>query len=140
MPVSCDDWMKALGHVSDAENLKITVKGSMFGSFLIGIIAFVFSLLLGPVGLLFGGIIGSCFAFFKMWGAYKPLSSVLKELTPDQKEKLYSELAQIRANITAQDYVELMLLLQGHGGLLVKKQVLNILVGFVKNTFSLDVK
>ena len=140
MPVSSEDWMKALSHISDAEQLKATFKGSAYGSILICLIAMACSLLLGPVGLLMGGIVGSCLAFFKFRGTYKPLSSVLKDLTAEQREKLYTELARVRSQMTAADYVELILLLQGQGGLIVKKQVLDILIGFIKKTFNADVK
>ena len=139
MPLSSEDWMKALSHVSEAEQLKVTVKSSFLGSVFVAIVCMTLSLLLGPVGLLFGGIVGGCISFFKFRGTYKPVSAVLKELNPEQREALFKELAAIRAKITTTDYVELILLLQGSGGLLFKKQALDVLVNFFKTELKTKV-
>jgi len=140
MPLSSEDWTKALGHISEAEQLKVTIKSSFLGSLLVAVACMTFSLLLGPVGLLFGSIVGGCIAFFKFSGSYKSVSSVLKELTPEQRELLFQDLREIQSNVSASDYVELILLLQGGGGLVLKKQVLDVLIGFLKNRLNLTAK
>ena len=139
MPLSSEDWIKALSHVTEAEQLKVTVKSSFLGSAFVAVVCMVMSLLLGPVGLLFGGIVGGCIGFFKFQGSYKSVSSVLKELDPKQREALFNDLAAVRDNITAADYVELILLLQGGGALLFKKQILDILVNFFKNELKANI-
>ena len=139
MPLSSDDWVKALSHISEAEQLKITIQSSFFGSVFVAGFCMVLSLLLGPVGLLIGGIVGGCISFFKFRGTYKPVSSVLKELTPEQREALFNDLREIRSKVTAVDYVELIMLLQGGGGLLLKKQVMDVVVGYLKQKLKLTV-
>lgn len=139
MPVSSEDILKALGHVSDADQLKVTIQGSLYGSLFVAVACMVCSMILGPPGLLIGGILGSYFAYNKLKGTYKPLSSVLKELTPEQKKELAKDLEGIRANITATDYVELIVLLQGGGGILLKKQILETVFSFVKNKLKLGI-
>eukprot|EP00111_Clytia_hemisphaerica_P002579 TCONS_00007344-protein len=140
MPLSSEDWVKALSHISEAEQLKVTVKGSFFGSVFVGGFCMVLSLLLGPeVGLLIGGIVGGCISFFKFRGTYKPVSSVLKELTPEQREALFKDLQEIRSKVTAVDYIELIMLLQGGGGLVLKKKVLDVVVGYLKQKLKLTI-
>ena len=140
MPLSSDDWIRALSHVSETEQLKVTVKSSFLGSVFVAVICMILSLLLGPVGLLFGGVVGGCLSFFKFRETYKPVSSILKELNPKQRKALFNDLAAIRANITAADYVQLILLLQGGGGgFLFKKQVLDVLVSFFKDELKTNI-
>ena len=139
MPISSEDWMKAIGHISDAEQLKVTVQGSLIGSVFVAVTCMVCSLIFGPVGILVGGIVGSCLAYSKLKGTYKPVSTVLNEITPEQREQLYNDLKEIRSKINTADYVELILLLQGGGGLLLKKQVLDIVLGFFRNKLNLKV-
>ena len=96
------------------------------------------SLILGPFGILIGGILGSILAYRKMQGTFKPLSDVIKDLSAEQRGKLFAELSSIREKVTVDDYVELILLLQGKGGLVLKREVLNVLKGFVMSNLNMQ--
>ena len=138
MTISMDDWMKALSHISDADQLRATVKGSLYGGIMVGGAAMIASLILGPFGILIGGILGSILAYRKMQGTFKPLSDVIKDLSAEQRGKLFAELSSIREKVTVDDYVELILLLQGKGGLVLKREVLNVLKGFVMSNLNMQ--
>ena len=140
MPVSSEDWMKALSHISEVDQLKATVKGSVFAGVSIGILSTICGVFLGPIGLLLGGIIGSILMYYRLKGTYKPLVSVLKDLTPKQMEQLLKDLTSIRSQITASDYVELILLLQGSSGLLLKKQVFDVVFSYLKKALNIEVR
>ena len=139
MTLSPDCWIKATRHIADADGLKANIKGSLIGSFGIAVVAMICSVILGPIGLLLGGIGASIYAYIKLKGSYRPLSSVLKSLTEEQRKEFFSELADIRAQITVQDYIELILFLQGGGGLVLKKQLLKTTADFLKKTINADV-
>ena len=140
MTIQSEDIVKALNHISDADQLQVTIKGSFYGSLLIGMISMIFSVILGPVGLMVGGILGSIVSYMQWKDTYKPLSSVLRDLTPQQCELFYRELEVIHSQITVQDYLELVLLLQGTKGLALKKQLLDLAFNFVKKNLGMDVK
>ena len=140
MTIQSEDIVKALNHISDADQLQVTIKGSFYGSLLIGMISMIFSVILGPVGLMVGGILGSIVSYMQWKDTYKPLSSVLRGLTPQQRELFYKELEVIHSQITVQDYLELVLLLQGTKGLALKKQLLDLAFSFVKKNLGMDVK
>ncbi|XP_012557935.1 protein C19orf12 homolog [Hydra vulgaris] len=140
MPISKEDVLRVLSHISDVDELKVTIQGSFFGSLTIAIFAMIFSLLLGPIGLLFGGIGGSIYAYNSYRGSYKPLSAVIRQLTNEQKSLLFSELEKTCSQITVSDYMELLLLLQGGSGIILKNQMFDILRSFMKKNLNLNIQ
>lgn len=139
MTLTPECWVRAVRHLADGDGLKANIKGSLLGSIAIGLVAMICSIILGPIGLLLGGIGASIYAYIKMKGTYRPLSSVMKSLTEEQRKLFYSEIAEIRSQISAQDFIELLLFLNGAGGLVMKKQLLETTCMFLKNTLNADI-
>ena len=54
MPLDRHDIVSLLSQLAEQEELKVTVKGSMLGSLMAGLGAFVGGVALGPPGLLLG--------------------------------------------------------------------------------------
>ena len=138
MPVSIDDWMRVLATVAEESELRATIKGSVSGGVMAGVMTTAGGLVLGPPGLLVGALVGGGIAYTMQKDKFKPVVDVLKELTPAQKEELYKELQELRQKLSVQDAIELMLLIQGHGGLVLRNQLIEIMVRFLKNTMKMD--
>merc|ERR1712080_327711 len=139
MPLSQDCWVNAVRHIAEMDGLKANIKGSLIGSIGIAIVALVCSFILGPIGLLIGGIGASIYAYIKLKGSYRPVSSVMKSLSEQQRREFYKEISDIRSQVTVQEYLELILLLQGGGGILLKKKLLDVTFKFLKRTLNADI-
>ena len=74
-----------------------------------------------------------------MKGSYRSLSSVIKNLDEKQRAEFFDEIALIRSQITAADFVQLILFLQGAGGMDMKKQLLNATFRYVKRTLNAEI-
>ncbi|CAB4056337.1 unnamed protein product [Lepeophtheirus salmonis] len=74
--------------LAEKEGLQVTFKNSAKGTLLGGAIFFFFSLFMGPIGFILGGIFGGIFAYCRS-AEYRPLQQVIKEdISSTEKEMI----------------------------------------------------
>ncbi|NXF90354.1 CS012 protein, partial [Eubucco bourcierii] len=112
MPISIDDVMQLLCHLSQEKGMKAAVKHSGRGALVAGASAFI-----GPprpsVGGAFGGILGA----WMTAGHFRPVPQILLELPPAEQQKLYDEAVVILRNLDWTDVAQLTALVMGNASL-----------------------
>ncbi|XP_020915528.1 protein C19orf12 homolog [Exaiptasia diaphana] len=130
MPISQYDLQRVISVIADEEELKATVKGSIKGGLVAGISTTVGGLLAGPVGLLVGGVVGGAIAYSSA-ESFKPVSQIINDLNAHQRQLLYDYMKDIIDNLSIEDYVTLMALVSGDGGLVLRKQLITRTIDFL---------
>ncbi|NXI75030.1 CS012 protein, partial [Anseranas semipalmata] len=134
MPISVDEVMQLLCHVSQEKGMKAAVKHSGRGALLAGATAFLGGLVGGPPGIAVGGALGGLFGAWMTSGQFRPVPQILLELPPAEQQKLYDEAMVILKRLDWTDIVQLTALVMGSTGLQQK------LAGVVINYLSRELK
>lgn len=138
MPLDTAEVMKVLGTLSDEENLKVAVKESAKGGLLAGATTTLGGLLLGPPGLVVGGVTGGFLAYFLSQNKFRSVAEVLQsELTSTQQQQLANSVARIVSSVDMTDVARLTALVMGNSS--VRALVLREVISFVKNEVQLEV-
>ena len=138
MPVSVTDLQRVMAILADEDELKVTIKGAAYGGVIAGITTTVGGLLGGPAGLLVGGAVGGALAYGTS-GDFKPASQVIKDMNAHDRQLLYDSVREILENVAIDDYLALIAFLSGGPGLLVRQQLMDGLVSFLRNNMRLQV-
>ena len=137
MPLSSHDLQRVVAHLAEEEELKVTVKSSVYGGLVAGITTTLGGLLAGPSGLLVGGAVGGALAY-KSSGNFKPVSEVIKDMNAHDRELLYDAMKDIVDNLVFEDYLSLLAFVSGGPGLLLRQQLIERTVCFLKDQLSLQ--
>ena len=137
MPLSSHDLQRVVAHLAEEEELKVTVKSSVYGGLVAGITTTLGGLLAGPPGLLVGGAVGGALAY-KSSGNFKPVSEVIKDMNAHDRELLYDAMKDIVDNLVFEDYLSLLAFVSGGPGLLLRQQLIERTVCFLKDQLSLQ--
>ena len=137
MSVSAVQLQRVLAILADEDQLKVTVKGAGYGGVVAGVTTTVGGLIAGPAGLLVGGALGGVLAYASA-GDFKPVSQVIKEMNPRQRQLLYNAMRDIVDNLAIQDYVALLAFLNGGAGLLIRQQLMERMVAFLRDQMRLQ--
>jgi len=73
----------------------VTVNESLKGGLITGIVCTIGGLILGPVGLAFGGTLGGIVSYLKSDGKFKPVSHVIMYEMEDLQREQLAESVQI---------------------------------------------
>lgn len=138
MPVSVTDLQRVMAILADEDELKVTFRGAAYGGVIAGITTTVGGLLGGPAGLLVGGAVGGALAYGTS-GDFKPASQVIKDMNAHDRQLLYDSVKEILENLAIDDYLALMTFLSGGPGLMVRQQLMDRLVLFLRNNMRLQV-
>ena len=138
MPVSVTDLQRIMAILADEDELKVTIRGAAYGGVIAGITTTVGGLLGGPAGLLVGGAVGGALAYGAS-GDFKPASQVIKDMNAHDRQLLYDSVKEILENLAIDDYLALMAFLSGGPGLMVRQQLMDRLVLFLRNNMRLQV-
>lgn len=76
-----------------------------------------------------GGAVGGLLGCWLTSGTFKPLPQIIMELTPQQQQKLYSDLMVIMGDIQWTEVAQLIALVMGNATL--KQQLTGALLGYV---------
>ncbi|NP_001264595.2 uncharacterized protein LOC100858381 [Gallus gallus] len=109
MPIHVDQMMQLLCRVSREKGMTAAVKHSGQGALLAGATAFVGGLVGGPPGIAVGGALGGLLGAWMTSEQFKPVSQIIMELPPAEKQKLYKEAFAIVKNLDWIDVLELTL-------------------------------
>ena len=137
MSVSAVQLQRVLAILADEDQLKVTVKGAGYGGVVAGVTTTIGGLIAGPAGLLAGGALGGVLAYASA-GDFKPVSQVIKEMNPRQRQLLYNAMRDIVDNLAIQDYVALLAFLNGGAGLLIRQQLMERMVAFLRDQMRLQ--
>jgi len=107
MPISTSDIIEACNVIASQGHLQICVTESLKGAAMAGFGAFTLGVLLGPVGMVVGGTIGSI-AGARMAKHYVPLVQILANMTEDDQVKLSNHMMQVIQKLDITDALVLM--------------------------------
>ncbi|XP_077419293.1 protein C19orf12 homolog [Vanacampus margaritifer] len=133
-----DDVMRLCCDISAHEQIKVAVKGSAKGALMAGGSAFVGGLVGGPPGIAVGGVLGSLLAGWLSSGHFRPLTQILAELPPAQRDKLYEDVSAVLAGLNWTDAAQLVALVTGNATL--QQQVLAALLNYVTKELRAEVR
>uniref|UniRef100_A0A672L7Z0 Uncharacterized protein n=1 Tax=Sinocyclocheilus grahami TaxID=75366 RepID=A0A672L7Z0_SINGR len=129
-----DDVMELCSKLSKTEQIKVTVDNSRQGVAVAGGGAFLGAILGGPPGIFIGIAVG----WWMTRGNFCPLHQMIIEMSPQQREKLYSELMEELGILAWDNLSELILSVMSNSSL--KMQVLDILKSFARKQLRAKVK
>ena len=137
MPVCAGQLQLVLAILADEDQLKVSVKGADYGGVVAGVTTTIGGLIAGPAGLLVGGALGGVLAYASA-GDFKRVSQVIKEMNPRQRQLLYDAMRDIVDNLAIQDCVALLAFLNGGAGLLIRQQLMERMVAFLRDQMRLQ--
>ncbi|XP_034542453.1 protein C19orf12 homolog isoform X2 [Notolabrus celidotus] len=132
-----DDVMKLCCELSANQQIQTTVKGSGKGAAAAGGLAFAGGLVGGPLGIAVGGAVGGLLGCWLTSGQFKPLPQIIMELSPEQQQKLYSDLMVILGDIQWTDVAQLTALVMGNATL--KQQLTGALLAYITKELQANV-
>lgn len=138
MPLSPRDLQRVLAILADEDQLKVTVKSSMYGGVLAGVMTTVGGLLGGPPGMLVGGALGGAMAY-KTAGDFKPVSQVIKDINAHDRQLLYDSMKEIIDNLSFDDILTVLTFLSVGPGLIVRQELVDKMVEFLASQLQLQV-
>uniref|UniRef100_A0A8D0FN82 CS012 protein n=1 Tax=Strix occidentalis caurina TaxID=311401 RepID=A0A8D0FN82_STROC len=107
MPITVDDVIQLLCHLSQVKGMKAAVKHSARGA-LLGIpAALLGGLLGGPVGIAVGGAVGGLLGAWMSSGQFRPVPQILWQLPPAEQKKLYNKAVVVLSRLHWTDIAEL---------------------------------
>ena len=137
MVIKYEEILNVVATLGDDENLQVTVKRSIIGGLIAGVICTVGGLIAGPIGLVFGGTAGGFVASYFTGGSFKPMSTAIREMRPADQRKLVDSVTKIIENAEAMDAIELLALIQGSSVL--KAKVVGEMTSYCQDRLSLNV-
>ena len=137
MPVSPVDLQRVMAVLADEDELKVTMKSSAYGGVVAGVATTVGGLVAGPPGLLIGGALGGLLAYGSA-GNFKPVSQVIKDMNAHERQLLYNAMRDIVENLNIDDYLALIAFLSGGPGLLIRQQLMDRMVTFLRDQMRLQ--
>ncbi|XP_068721640.1 protein C19orf12 homolog [Montipora capricornis] len=137
MPVSVVEFQRVMSILADEDQLKVTVKTSAYGGVVAGVTTTIGGLIAGPAGLLVGGAVGGMLAY-KSAGNFKPVSQVINDMNAHERQLLYDAMKDIIDNLSIEDYMGLIAFLNGGPGLLIRQQLMDRMVSFLRDQMRLQ--
>lgn len=137
MPVSVVEFQRVMSILADEDQLKVTVKTSAYGGVVAGVTTTIGGLIAGPAGLLVGGAVGGMLAY-KSAGNFKPVSQVINDMNAHERQLLYDATKDIIDNLSIEDYMGLLAFLNGGAGLLIRQQLMDRMVSFLRDQMRLQ--
>ena len=137
MPVSVVEFQRVMAILADEDQLKVTLKSSSYGGVVAGVATTVGGIVAGPPGLLIGGAVGGLLAY-KTAGDFRPVSQVIKDMNAHERQLLYNAMKDIIDNLAIDDYLALVAFLSGGPGLLIRQQLMDRMVTFLRDQMRLQ--
>ncbi|XP_062997202.1 protein C19orf12 homolog [Elgaria multicarinata webbii] len=138
MPVSVNDVMQLLCHVSEERKMKAAFKHSGRGALVAGATAFVGGLMGGPPGIAVGGAVGGLLGAWMTTGQFKPIPQILLELPPVEQQRLYDNAYAIIRNLDWTDTAQLIALVMGNAA--IQERLLGMLTNYLANELKAEIQ
>ncbi|NXK47444.1 CS012 protein, partial [Chauna torquata] len=138
MPISVDEVMQLLCHVSQEKGMKAAVKHSGRGALLAGATAFIGGLVGGPPGIAVGGALGGLFGAWMTSGQFRPVPQILLELPPAEQQKLYDEAVVILRRLDWTDIAQLTALVMGSTSL--QQKLAAVVVNYLSRELRAEIQ
>ncbi|CAI5782561.1 Uncharacterized protein PODLI_1B041301 [Podarcis lilfordi] len=138
MPVSMNDVMQLLCHVSDERKMRAAFKHSGRGAIVAGATAFLGGLVGGPPGIAVGGAVGGLFGAWMTSGQFQPIPQIILELPPTEQQRLYDNAYAIIGNLDWTDTAQLIALVMGNRA--IQDQLLCMLTSYITNELRAEIK
>uniref|UniRef100_A0A673IXY3 CS012 protein n=1 Tax=Sinocyclocheilus rhinocerous TaxID=307959 RepID=A0A673IXY3_9TELE len=133
-----DDVMALCCKISENSQIEVAVNNSAKGAATAGGGAFLGGVLGGPPGIFIGGALRSAVGWLMTRGKFRPLHQMIMEMSPQEREKLYSELMEELGILAWDNLSELILPVMSNSSL--KMQVLDILKYFARKQLRAKMK
>ncbi|XP_033012591.1 protein C19orf12 homolog [Lacerta agilis] len=138
MPVSLNDVMQLLCHVSEERRMKAAFKHSGRGAIVAGATAFLGGLVGGPPGIAVGGAVGGLLGAWMTSGQFQPIPQIILELPPAEQQRLYDNAYAIIGNLDWTDTAQLIALVMGNRA--IQDQLLFMLTSYITNELKAEIK
>lgn len=132
-----DDVVHLCCEISAHDQIKVAVKNSTKGALVAGGTAMLGALLMGPLGIAVGGVVGGLLGFWMTSGQFRPLPQILKKLPPTERKKLYNDIVAVLGNLIWTDAAQLVSLVMGNTTL--HQQVTAALLNYIKKELRAEV-
>jgi len=137
MVIRSTEVIQALSILSEQSGLQATVGQSMKGGLITGGVASFTGLLFGPAGFAIGGTLGGILATFITKDQFVPVSQVIMDMEPRDKERLYMSMENFVTSLDATDAMQLVALMQGNE--ILKRNVIAALTTFMRDNTNYNV-
>ena len=134
MVIQYNEILNIITKLSDDENIRICVQQSAKGGVIAGLICALGGLIAGPIGFIFGGTAGGIVASYFAGDTFKPISTIIQEMNPAQKNELTESVLKIIEKTDAMDALEILAIIQGNNA--IKARVKNHLISFCQEQLN----
>ncbi|XP_030765098.1 protein C19orf12 homolog [Sitophilus oryzae] len=94
--------------LAEQQELTVTVTESAKGALITGIGVFVGGILLGPLGMAFGGIVSSVGVAVSSKGKFRSVAEIISEMPEDKKDRLINSLTDLSKSFNYEDVLKLL--------------------------------
>lgn len=135
--ISPDDLVDVLSKLAKDNNLQVSLKQSLTGGVIAGTCATVGGLLGGPIGIAAGATLGGLYGAWSTSGTFKPVYSVLQEMSPIEKERLYRSITLALGDVNMLDVAALLALIATDQ--VYKQQMIGAMSEYFRNEFQMEI-
>lgn len=135
--ISPDDLVEVLAKLATDSNLQVAVQQSLKGGVIAGTAATLGGLVGGPIGIAVGGTVGGLLGAWSTSGTFQPVYSILRDLTPIEKQKLYRSITLALGEANMFDVVAMAALIATDQ--VYKQQLIGAMTDYFRNEFQMQI-
>ncbi|XP_026477671.1 protein C19orf12 homolog [Ctenocephalides felis] len=136
MPVTGRQIIQAVSQLTELEEMQITFKESAKWAAITGAAVLTGGMLLGPVGLALGGIVGGVAGAIQGQGNFKSAAEIiLNDLSASEQRQLAARLQGLLNNVLIEDVAVLAMFLTDNEH--VRRQVIRVVTNFLANDLQM---
>uniref|UniRef100_A0A6M2DQA2 Uncharacterized protein n=1 Tax=Xenopsylla cheopis TaxID=163159 RepID=A0A6M2DQA2_XENCH len=130
MPINNRELLAAVSQLTELQSMRVTIRESGKWALITSASVLTGGLLLGPVGLALGGIVGGCTGALKTRGRFRSAADIImNDLSVQQQEVLFNRLRRVVADLDIQDVAVILPFILNND--LVKQEMLKIVGNFI---------
>ncbi|XP_065145650.1 protein C19orf12 homolog [Paramisgurnus dabryanus] len=133
-----NDVMGLCSKISEHQKIKVAIENCKKGAATARGGALVGGVVGGPPGIFVGATVGGALGWWMTSGKFQPLHQIIMEMTPEQKQKLYSDVMAVLGNLNWDDLAQLISLVMGNSSM--QMRVLSTIVTYATKEMGAKVE